>query len=529
LSRHKNNDGRPQRGAEDGKSYGKLAWSDLGGEYLHFTLYKENKDTMEVIGFLSSKMKLHTRNFQFSGTKDRRGVTVQRISGFRVQAARLAGLASSLRQSYLGGFKYEKQPLALGQLQGNEFHIVLRDCHFPNEQGLDLQERQRLGSTIVDKAVHAMATNGFINYYGLQRFGAFATSTDQIGVKLLHEDLKGAVALILECSPEVLAVARGEKTSYSIPNDDRKRAEALHVWETTRDAKRAMELMPRKYSAETAIIRHLGQRKQGKALQENDWQGALAGIQRNMRLMYVHAYQSLVWNTVAGHRWETHGGKVVEGDLVIVEQPDQQFATDVDEAGELIVQPAGADRATVEEDFVRARPMTQAEVESNKFSIWDVVLPLPGFDVEYPANDIGKFYKDFMGSEKGGKLDPHNMRRKWKDISLSGGYRKLLARPGKMECEVKSYVSDTEQLVKTDLDRLCDSGAVEPKDPDSAKTTDNDSMTHDKLAVILKMQLGSSQYATMALRELLKAGGLKTFKADFSKDVPREGGNLKKG
>ena len=36
------------------------------------------------------------------------------------------------------------------------------------------------------------------------------------------------------------------------------------------------------------------------------------------------------------------------------------------------------------------------------------------------------------------------------------------------------------------------------------------------IAVIVKFALGSSQYATMALRELMKAGGVKTYKPDFS-------------
>ena len=276
--------------------------------------------------------------------------------------------------------------------------------------------------------------------------------------------------------------------------------------------------MPRKFNAESGIIRHLSVERGGKRINERDYQGALASIQRGLRLMYVHAYQSLVWNTVAGHRWEEFGDQVVEGDLVIATQDLETNDNEVDESGEVIVQPADDDRAVGDEAFVRARPLSKEEAESGTYSILDIVLPLPGFDVEYPTNEIGDFYKEFMGSEKGGRLDPYNMRRTWKDISLSGGYRKFLARPAKMDSDVKSYGGDLEQLVETDLDRL-----FKAQNPNSATGTaemaeTGDQTPADKVAVIIKMQLGSSQYATMALREMLKSGGLVSFKADFGRE-----------
>jgi len=37
----------------------------------------------------------------------------------------------------------------------------------------------------------------------------------------------------------------------------------------------------------------------------------------------------------------------------------------------------------------------------------------------------------------------------------------------------------------------------------------------EKMAVVLRLQLGSSTYATVALRELMKAGGVKAYKPEY--------------
>ncbi len=517
----KGNNTRNHGGRDGGTQLkGKLGWQDLGGEYLHFSLYKECKDTMEVVGFLARQLKLNPKSFQFAGTKDRRGVTVQRVSVYRVHADKLVALNRSLRGSKIGGYEYHPHGLELGDLTGNEFIITLRDCRFPETNDLPFEEKANKATETISRAMTDLGTKGFINYYGLQRFGTFSTRTDTIGIKMLQGDFKGACDDILSYSDKALAAAQEPFSNDNmISSDDRIRAEALYSFKSSGQGYPALDKLPRKFSAESNIIRHLS-----SAQRATDYRGALQIIPRNLRLMYVHAYQSLVWNVVASERWKRWGDQVVQGDLVLVSEQqgkagDTVEVDQVDESGEVVIHPADQDRSAAGEDqFERARALSKKEAECGEYSIFDVVLPTPGFDILYPANALVDYYKSFMASERGGGLDLHDMRRTWKDISLSGSYRKLLARPGSnWSYEIKGYSKDDEQLVETDLDKLQkkwkpEGDGVTGVNVKEQKVDDKDLR---KLAVILKLQLGSSQYATMALRELMKQGGVQTYKPDF--------------
>ena len=513
---------------------GKLGWRELGGEYLHFSLYKENKDTMEVISYMARSLKMKPQSFQFAGTKDRRGVTVQRVSVYRVYADRLLSVGRTLRNAKIGNYQYQPNGLELGDLTGNEFVITLRDCQFRNASTIGGEEQLKMASQIVGTASKHLSERGFINYYGLQRFGTFSTRTDTIGVKMLQGDFKAAVEAILHYSPVALSAAQNPNVSHDkISSDDKARATALDLFKSTGKSQDSLDILPKKFSAESNIIRHLG--GQGRS---NDYLSALQCIPRALRLIYVHAYQSLVWNCAASYRWKQFGNRVLEGDLVLVSDhrdkvPDQETAEDVDADGEEIVRPAADDRANSADDiYVRARALTKEEADSGKYTIFDVVLPTPGYDILYPSNPVADFYNSFMGSEKGGGLDPHDMRRPWKDVSLSGSYRKLLAKPVKdIVSDVRSYTKDDEQFVSTDLDRLQsreqDQTALDNRGAAGDNITSNGDAAVEtgiseaqqpeqkKIAVILHLQLNASQYATMALRELMKLGGVKTYKADF--------------
>jgi tRNA pseudouridine13 synthase len=523
--KNKGRGGGRERGDGPSRNKGQLAWEELGGEYLHFNLYKENKDTMEIIGFLGSKLGGGAKLFGFAGTKDRRACTVQRVCVKRQTAERMHIFNKTLYNAAMGDWEYQPYNLTLGDLKGNEFTITLRDCHFQGEEGMDFAQRRQLADTVVSKAISDFSEKGFINYYGLQRFGSFAASTDAIGRKMLQDDLKGAIDDILAYSPVALAAAEDTLPSDStvlVSQDDRNRAKALHIWRTTSKGQAALDLLPRKFTAERNIIQHLSSRnsRTGQHDRTSDWQGALMTIPRNLRLMYVHAYQSLVWNVVAGQRWKQHGSTVVEGDLVLVHEhlsstpstTAPQAPRGIDANGEIVINPSGTENANhAALDFERARPLSAAEAASGNFSIWDIVLPQPGFDVEYPANAIGEFYKSFMASDAGGGLDPHAMRRGWREVSLSGGYRKFLARPlGELAYAVHEYVRPDEQFVTTDLQRVRGEDGLGKKEVE-----EGEEQGEKKIATVLTLRLASSQYATMALRELMKAGGVRAYKPEF--------------
>ncbi|KAG8439941.1 hypothetical protein GDO86_005925 [Hymenochirus boettgeri] len=165
----------------------KHSWPKSRGSYCQFVLYKENKDTMDAINVLSKFLRVKPNIFSYMGTKDKRAITVQNIAVLKISAQRLAHLNKCLMNFRLGNFSYQKNPLKLGELQGNHFTVVLRNITGSNEQ--------------VDQAMASLRDIGFINYYGMQRFGTTAVPTYQVGRAILQNNWNEMIDLILKPRP----------------------------------------------------------------------------------------------------------------------------------------------------------------------------------------------------------------------------------------------------------------------------------------------------------------------------------------
>ena len=111
--------------------------------FIHFTLQKTNRDTQDALAHLSRSLHCNVKDLSVAGTKDKRGVTVQRVSLRRGNKTvedvwRMAnglGARRTLediltkrgeRGIRVADFNYRRAGLELGMLKGNAFVITLR-------------------------------------------------------------------------------------------------------------------------------------------------------------------------------------------------------------------------------------------------------------------------------------------------------------------------------------------------------------------------------------------------------------------
>ncbi|KAI1168601.1 pseudouridine synthase [Nemania serpens] len=456
---------RGNRSANAGiRNAGKNLAQGHGGPYLHFSLYKENKDTMDALNHMAKTLRVHPKAFGAAGTKDRRAVTVQRVSIKGRSPASLLFVNERISNLKIGDFEYAQDPIRLNDHDGNEFVIVLKNCVFNGTEHLSFEEKLSVAKSTVDSALTHITQRGFINYYGTQRFGTHQIGTQEIGMKILQEDFAGAIQALLSYDPLLLQDSQDKDHIKGVHREDISRAQACSAFFKTKNAKAALEYLPPRCHVEKTVIQHLDRNP-------TDYVGALMSINRSMRTMYGHAYQSLVWNFVASKRWERFGAQVINGDLVLVKSKSAAALRMNDEEKQTEDSLVwGEDIAAAHNSYFVPHAVTEDDLQDRKFSIYDIVLPSPGWDVVYPPNEIGDFYAEFMGKPENGGLDPHNMRRRQRDFSLPGSYRKLIGKLKKVPtASVQAYSSDLEQLVPTDLDIIRSRKAKETAELDASQ------------------------------------------------------------
>nr|XP_060633562.1 pseudouridylate synthase PUS7L [Anolis sagrei ordinatus] len=347
--------------------------------YTAFTLQKENLETLEAISYLSSELGVLPSDFSYTGIKDKKAVTYQAMVVKKVTPKRLKELGSIIGKKGLGlsNVHSVSQPLRLGQLQGNHFAIIVRDLKLHSDDCYgSLKER-------VCEAMEKVKKNGFINYYGPQRFGQGQNiHTDQIGLALLSGEMVKAVKLFF--TPEDSDDPVNKAKKYFIE---------------TEDAKGTLAMLPDFKVRERMLLRALNRYGLNH---EGCIQGWLS-IPHSMRIFYVHAYCSKIWNEAVSYRIKIYGTRVVTGDLV--------FSTEHIESCSL-------------NDKVHV--ITPEEEMANKYTINQVIIPMAGYSVQYPTNKVGEWYHKRLA---GDGLQMDHFRLPALQLNVPGCYRHILRYP----------------------------------------------------------------------------------------------------
>ncbi|KAG1447865.1 hypothetical protein G6F56_009121 [Rhizopus delemar] len=396
---------------------------------------------MNAINIISSKTGISPKFFGYAGTKDARAITTQVLSLKKIKPGRLLLAQEELSKSgiYIGDYKFVPNGLALGDLGGNHFAIVLRDVKNIDEAGLQ-------------KSLESLRDNGFLNYFGMQRFGTSSIMTHTIGREIMKKNFE-------EASNMILYPREGDREDFGT---------ARQLWKDTKDAEAALAIFPKRAFSERKLLSSYMRRPE-------QHETAIKSLPKNMLSLYVHAYQSYIWNRVISERAKIYGcDKPLVGDIVLVTKESKNNKK--------------KDNCGRRDLLNRKVPKVLTEEDVNNYTIDDVVYPLPGKLSVYPENEMKDLYKQILAE------DGISMESKHKHFDgLNGDYRPILSKPEQMQWSFIRYNDPVEKLCNTDIDRL--HGLSEPTGVQDGKF----------LALKVEFTLGTSQYATMALREIMRA------------------------
>ncbi len=262
------------------------------GKYTIATVKAVNWESNRMIRLLAREMGISRERIGFAGTKDKRAVTTQLMS-FECPPSQLEKVA--LKDIEFSNIYTAKRGIRIGDLTGNRFGIRVTGC------GKSEGEVKAIADGV---KARIKAERGFPNYFGVQRFGVVRPITHLVGERLVRGDIEGAVKCYV-CAPSSNGV-RDEKAEAC-----RKALSETDDWASLLNA------VPDSMGFEKIMVGHIADRP-------GDWRGAVAAMPTNLQMMFVHAYQSYLFNIMLSRRMERGLplGRPVIGDVVVPLGPD---------------------------------------------------------------------------------------------------------------------------------------------------------------------------------------------------------------
>ena len=237
------------------------------GRFLVAEVSCKNWETNTLIHELANRLHVSQRRISFAGTKDKRSYSTQLMSFENISPEQLASV--TLPNVRIQNAYQSSVPVRIGDLYGNRFEIIVRN----------------IASSVSVEQLHGMiskieAHGGFPNFYGIQRFGAIRSITHLVGKYIVSDDFEKAVMTYV---------------AHPLPGEQEETYKLRESLEQTHDYAQAFHAYPASLNFEKAILNKLIQNPA-------DFAGALKELPKNLLMMFVHAYQSFLFNRMLSER-----------------------------------------------------------------------------------------------------------------------------------------------------------------------------------------------------------------------------------
>ena len=247
------------------------------GEHTFFEIRKVGLSTFQAVRAIAQALGVPPARISYAGLKDAQAITCQVLSVEGISPAVV--MAVEVPNLRILWAERHNNKLRIGHLRGNRFTIRIR--------GVDESRLERCRA-ILD----VLGRRGVPNHYGPQRFGQRGDS-DLLGRDVVRRDARAFVGRFLG-GPH--------------PNE----SETVQAARAAFDAGRwseALALFPYSMSDERRALQSLIQ-------SGGDERRAMAGVPRRLRMFFVSAYQSRLFNRVLDARLQTLD-QVFAGDLAM--------------------------------------------------------------------------------------------------------------------------------------------------------------------------------------------------------------------
>lgn len=129
-----------------------------------------------------------------------------------------------------GNCEYVEKPIKLGHHKGNHFTIVIRNIKEKNQSENSNKSICDSNNEKIIKNLENFKEKGFLNYYGLQRFGTYRCPSHYLGKLLVEGNIKELVKQYLSPHNEMIDEKYNEALKMFIETEDPNKSLSVYLY-----------------------------------------------------------------------------------------------------------------------------------------------------------------------------------------------------------------------------------------------------------------------------------------------------------